>query len=83
MTTSRFFDGLLVGAGAIAVGFLAWRACDVHSHVCDSCGHAWTHAGAFHFGDDRAHACAKCGRMQWWRVGAPRHLHHGAAASGV
>ena len=66
-------EGLLVVGVAAAVGVIAWRALDVHSHSCP-CGRTWTHAGAFKFGEDKAHACPACGRVWWLRDGAPPEL---------
>lgn len=66
------FGGTLgVIAIAFGIGVLGSYMLDLHSHICDACGHKWRHLGAFNLGDERTHTCGKCGTVQWWKDGAP------------
>lgn len=63
--------GNMLGVLAIAVGVsvLGYYVLDGHSHTCESCGNSWRHLGVFNVGDPGAHACGKCGTVQWWKDG--------------
>ena len=65
--------GNMLGVIAIAVGVgvLGVYMFDLHSHTCEGCGNRWRHLGAFNVGDPDAHACGKCGTVQWWKDGVP------------
>lgn len=56
---------------AVGVGVLGYYALDGHSHTCEGCGHKWRHLGIFNVGDPKAHACQRCGTVQWWKDGVP------------
>ena len=64
--------GLAIAAGVSALGFYML---DWHRHTCDTCGHTWTHFGAFNLADEGSHRCGACGAVQWWKDGAPHVLH--------
>ena len=79
-TSSRSALGFVTVATIGIVGFLGFgivasmvslgaRALDVHAHQCDTCGHAWRHAGRLNLGSEAAHTCERCGARQWWRQG--------------
>ncbi len=66
------FGGTLgVIALAFGVGMLGAYMLDLHGHTCEACGSKWRHFGAFSVGDPGAHACRKCGTVQWWKDGVP------------
>lgn len=60
---------LEVFAIAIGVGMFGAYMLDMHSHTCQACGNRWRHLGAFNFGEVKAHTCAKCGTVEWWKCG--------------
>lgn len=65
---------LLVGAVMQFRGMSA-PGPDVHLHVCDACGHAWTHCGRSSAGLEAPHTCQRCGAIQWWRSGEREAFH--------
>jgi hypothetical protein len=68
---------LAIAAGVVALGMYVF---DWHSHSCEACGHKWRHLGALNVGDPRAHTCARCGTVQWWKDGVP-HVFRSALLS--
>lgn len=62
---------------ALGMGVIGAYMLDLHTHTCESCGHAWRHLGAFNTGDPISHTCARCGTVQWWKDGVP-HVFRGA-----
>ena len=58
-------------AVALGVGVFAAYALDLHTHVCESCGHSWRHLGALNHGDPKAHTCSRCETIQWIKDGVP------------
>lgn len=56
---------LRIGVFAAAVGVVGGLIFDLHRHTCTSCGGRWRHLGAFNFGSESAHTCARCGAVQW------------------
>lgn len=81
------FAPLIIGSMLVAVG-LAMRSphaehADVHSHVCDACGNAWTHCGRTSAGLESPHTCQRCGAVQWWRPGEREAMFHGRTADGL
>lgn len=59
-----------VGAAGAAVAVVG----EWHRHTCETCGHRWSHLGAFNVGNLAAHTCGRCGREQWWKDGVPDHI---------
>jgi len=58
----------LVGVAAIALGLTAVGAVlEWHHHTCRACGYRWRHTGAFNVGNEKAHTCACCGTVQWFK----------------
>ena len=74
MSGSGLQRTLLIAAGALAIGVAGAYVLDLHSHECERCGHRWSHLGAFNAGAEPAHTCARCGALQWWKVGVPPHV---------
>ena len=63
-----FLATVAITVGVVALGAYVF---DWHAHQCEACGTRWRHLGAFNIGDPGAHACGKCGTVQWWKDGVP------------
>jgi rRNA maturation endonuclease Nob1 len=73
-TSSPLLTTLGVIAIAFGIGMAGAYVFDWHGHRCDQCGTTWNHLGAFSAGEPDKHTCPKCGAMQWWKDGVPRHV---------
>lgn len=41
---------------------------EMHSHECSKCHFRWSHSG-WNRGDKKAHTCAVCGKLEFFRAG--------------